>query len=101
MLVDKAVVTRSEIIENLARKQPHLAYADVELAVKTLIEGVSSSLSSGERIEVRGVGCVSLHYRKPRMGRNPKTGEPVSLPGKYVPHFKPGKGLREAVNKGL
>ena len=101
MSSDKVLVTRSEIIENLARKQPHLAYADVELAVKTLIEGVSNSLSSGERVEVRGFGSFSLHYRKPRIGRNPKTGAPVSLPGKYVPHFKLGKGLREAINEWL
>ncbi|MDQ2693800.1 MAG: integration host factor subunit beta [Pseudomonadota bacterium] len=91
-------MTKSELIEILARKQSHLPYKDVESAVKTLIEQMSQSLSSGERIEIRGFGSFSLHFRPPRMGRNPKTGDSVSLPGKYVPHFKPGKELRERVN---
>lgn len=91
-------MTKSELIEVLARKQSHLAYKDVELAVKTLIEQMSQSLSTGERIEIRGFGSFSLHFRPPRMCRNPKTGDAVSLPGKYVPHFKPGKELRERVN---
>jgi len=91
-------MTKSELIEILARKQGHLAYKDVELSVKTLLEHMSQALSSGERIEIRGFGSFSLHYRPPRVGRNPKTGDPVSLPGKYVPHFKPGKELRERVN---
>lgn len=92
-------MTKSELIELLARKQGHLAHKDVELAVKSLIEQMSQSLSSGERIEIRGFGSFSLHYRPPRMGRNPKTGTAVALPGKYVPHFKPGKELRERVNE--
>jgi integration host factor subunit beta len=78
-----------------------LAYKDVELSVKTLLEHMSSALSSGERIEIRGFGSFSLHYRPPRTGRNPKTGDAVELPGKYVPHFKPGKELRERVNESL
>lgn len=92
-------MTKSELIELLARKQGHLAHKDVELAVKSLIEQMSQSLASGERIEIRGFGSFSLHYRPPRMGRNPKTGSAVALPGKYVPHFKPGKELRERVNE--
>ncbi|MEX0607335.1 MAG: integration host factor subunit beta [Halofilum sp. (in: g-proteobacteria)] len=91
-------MTKSELIEALARKQSHLAYRDVELAVKGLLETMSQSLSSGERIEIRGFGSFNLHYRPPRMGRNPKSGSPVVLRGKYVPHFKPGKELRERVN---
>ncbi len=91
-------MTKSELIEALARKQKHLAYRDVELAVKGLLEQMGTSLASGERIEVRGFGSFSLHFRPPRMGRNPKTGAAVALPGKYVPHFKPGKELRERVN---
>lgn len=91
-------MTKSELIEALARKQRHLAYRDVELAVKGLLEQMSNALASGERIEVRGFGSFSLHFRPPRMGRNPKTGAAVALPGKYVPHFKPGKELRERVN---
>lgn len=92
-------MTKSELIELLARKQGHLAHKDVELAVKSLIEQMSQALSSGERIEIRGFGSFSLHHRPPRMGRNPKTGTAVALPGKYVPHFKPGKELRERVNE--
>jgi len=89
---------KSELIERIARKQSHLAYKDVELAVKGLLEQMSNALSSGDRIEIRGFGSFSLHYRPPRSGRNPKTGGSVSLPGKHVPHFKPGKELRERVN---
>jgi len=92
---------KSELIERIARKQNHLAYKDVELAVKSLLEQMSNSLSSGERIEIRGFGSFSLHYRPPRSGRNPKTGDSVSLPGKHVPHFKPGKELRERVNDSM
>jgi integration host factor subunit beta len=91
-------MTKSELIEVLARKQSQLAYRDIELAVKTILEYMSASLSSGERIEIRGFGSFSLHFRPARSGRNPKSGEPVSLPAKYVPHFKPGKELRERVN---
>lgn len=91
-------MTKSELIEALARKQNHLPYKDIENAVKTLLEHMSESLSSGERIEIRGFGSFSLHFRPPRIGRNPKTGDSVSLSGKYVPHFKPGKELRERVN---
>ena len=92
---------KSELIERIARKQSHLAYKDVELAVKSMLEQMSNSLSSGERIEIRGFGSFSLHYRPPRAGRNPKTGGSVSLPGKHVPHFKPGKELRERVNASM
>ncbi len=91
-------MTKSELIEALAQKQPQLAYRDIELAVKTILEYMSASLSTGERIEIRGFGSFSLHFRPARSGRNPKSGEPVSLPAKYVPHFKPGKELRERVN---
>jgi integration host factor subunit beta len=93
-------MTKSELIELIARKQPQLGYKDIELAVKTLLEHMVSALSTGERIEIRGFGNFSLHYRPSRIGRNPKSGEPVSLSTKYVPHFKPGKDLRERVNEG-
>jgi integration host factor subunit beta len=92
-------MTKSELIEKLARKLHQLPPRDVDLAVKTLIEQLVQSLAQGERIEIRGFGSFSLHYRPARIGRNPKTGEPVALPGKYVPHFKPGKELRERVDK--
>jgi integration host factor subunit beta len=93
-------MTKSELIELIARKQPQLGYKDIELVVKTLLEHMVSALSTGERIEIRGFGSFSLHYRPSRIGRNPKSGEPVSLSAKYVPHFKPGKDLRERVNEG-
>ncbi len=93
-------MTKSELIELLARKQSHLAYKDVELAVKSLLEQMSDALAKGQRIEIRGFGSFSLHFRPPRVGRNPKTGESVELKGKYVPHFKPGKELRERVDQG-
>lgn len=92
-------MTKSELIETLARRQTQLAYRDVELAVKTILEHMATTLSNGQRIEIRGFGSFSLHYRPPRVGRNPKSGEPVSLPAKHVPHFKPGKELRERVDK--
>jgi len=94
-------MTKSELIELISAKQTQLSAKDVELAVKTLIEQMSETLAAGERIEIRGFGSFSLHYRAPRIGRNPKTGESVGLSGKYVPHFKPGKELRERVNRGL
>ncbi len=94
-------VTKTELIESLARKQSHLAYRDVELAVKNLLEKMSQTLAVGERIEIRGFGSFSLHFRPPRIGRNPKTGDSVALSGKHVPHFKPGKELRERVNNGI
>lgn len=91
-------MTKSELIEILSQRQAHLKGEDVDLAVKALLEMMGGSLSAGERIEIRGFGSFSLHYRPPRLGRNPKTGESVALPGKYVPHFKPGKELRERVS---
>ena len=94
-------MTKSELIDILSRKQQQLAYKDVELAVKTMLESMANALASGERIEIRGFGSFSLHYRPPRMGRNPKTGEAVALISKHVPHFKPGKELRDRVNEGL
>ncbi|SRR6056297_2732560 len=94
----KGTVTKSELIERIAQRQSQLAYKDVELAVKSILEQMALTLATGKRIEIRGFGSFSLHHRPARVGRNPKTGEPVSLPGKYVPHFKPGKQLRERVD---
>lgn len=91
-------MTKSEIIDILTRKQSHLSSKDVELSIKLLLESMSKTLSSGGRIEIRGFGSFSLHHRTARKGRNPKTGDQVSLPPKFVPHFKPGKELRERVN---
>jgi len=94
-------MTKSELIERLAARQTQLSLKDVELVVKSLLEHMAQSLAQGERIEIRGFGSFSLHYRAPRVGRNPKTGQSVNLEGKYVPHFKPGKELRDRVNASI
>jgi len=91
-------LTKSDLIESMSRNQRHLERKDVELAVKGLLEKMSQELAGGNRIEIRGFGSFSLHFRAARMGRNPKSGDAVPLRGKYVPHFKPGKELRERVN---
>lgn len=96
---NKGIITKSELIEKVSLKQNHLVYKDIELSIKSLIEQMSASLAKGERIEIRGFGSFSLHFRPPRTGRNPKTGDAVSLLGKYVPHFKPGQELRQRVNR--
>ena len=94
-------MTKSELIDRITDSQSQLSSKDVELTVKAILEYMSQALSEGGRIEIRGFGSFSLHYRVPRIGRNPKTGAPVALSGKYVPHFKPGKELRDRVNKSL
>ena len=94
-------MTKSELIDRIAGKQAQLSSKDVELAIKSILEHMSQILSEGGRIEIRGFGSFSLHYRVPRIGRNPKTGSPVALSGKYVPHFKPGKELRDRVNSSI
>ena len=91
-------MTKSELIERITTRYPGLSNKDIEQAVKTILDTMSQALSQGGRIEIRGFGSFSLHFRNPRLGRNPKTGESVQLCGKYVPHFKPGKELREQVN---
>ncbi|HEY5715439.1 MAG TPA: integration host factor subunit beta [Psychromonas sp.] len=91
-------MTKSDLIERLTSKHFQLSVKEVEDSVKETLNLMANSLAQGERIEVRGFGSFSLHYRAPRVGRNPKTGDKVELNGKYVPHFKPGKALRERVN---
>ncbi|HRH80366.1 MAG TPA: integration host factor subunit beta [Thiobacillaceae bacterium] len=91
-------MTKSELIARLAERHPHLVAADAELAVKTILDAMVISLVEGRRIEIRGFGSFSLNYRPPRLGRNPKTGEKVEVAGKYVPHFKAGKELRDRVD---
>ena len=90
-------ITRSDLVKVLSKNQRYLAPKDVEAVVKSLINILSNSLSSGERIEIRGFGSFNLHYHPSRIGRNPRTGESVNIAGKYVPHFKPGKELRKRV----
>ncbi|MBE1288322.1 integration host factor subunit beta [Alteromonas sp. LMIT006] len=91
-------MTKSELIERLMDVSSSMQSRDVEVAVKELLEYMAQTLQRGERIEIRGFGSFSLHYREPRVGRNPKTGQSVQLEGKYVPHFKPGKELRDRVD---
>lgn len=92
-------MTKSELIERLSREQPHLPPRDVEFSVNAVLDHMRRALVAGDRIEIRGFGSIGLRYRMPRTGRNPKTGESVNVPGKYVPHFKPGRLLRERVNQ--
>ncbi|QHS09623.1 integration host factor subunit beta [Sinimarinibacterium sp. NLF-5-8] len=94
-------MTKSELIERLALRQTHLMQKDVELAVKHILDHISNALARDERVEIRGFGSFSLHHRPARMGRNPKTGESVQIPPKQVPHFKPGKEMRERVNASM
>jgi integration host factor subunit beta len=91
-------MTKSELIERLTKQQPDLEGQDVELAVNAVLRHMTERLSAGTRIEIRGFGNFSLRFRSPRIGRNPKTGDPVPLEGKYVLHFKPGKAMRQRVN---
>lgn len=91
-------MTKSELINQLTKSYPELSSRQVEEAVKEIIEQMAQQMAAGGRIEIRGFGSFSLHYRAPREGRNPKTGEKVQLEAKHVPHFKPGKELRERVN---
>ena len=90
-------MTRNELIDRLAAQQPQLTAKDFELAVKLVLETVANALAEGRRVEIRGFGSFSLNHRPPRQGRNPKTGQLVPVPAKSVPHFKPGKDLRERV----
>ena len=99
----KESITRSELVQLLTKafEESELTKSDINMSVREIINHMSATIANGDRIEIRGFGSFSLHYRAPRVGRNPKTGESVSLSGKYVPHFKPGKELRERVNLSL
>ena len=90
-------INKKELIEIIANEQEQLPYKDIELAIKTIIESMIDSLKKGKRIEIRGFGSFSLRYRKSRIGRNPKSGKSVNIDERYVPHFKPGKDLKERV----
>ena len=91
-------MTRSDLVEELAARFPQLTHRDAESAVKTMLDAMSDALVRGHRIEIRGFGSFSVNRRPPRIGRNPRSGESVQIPEKRVPHFKPGKALREAVD---
>ena len=94
-------MTKSQLIERIAREQSHLVEHDVALAVNTMLEHMTAWLAGGGRIEIRGFGSFSLHYRRARMAHNPKTGTPVSIGVRYAPRFKPGMQLRTRVDAGL
>lgn len=91
-------MTRSDLVARLAERFGQLTQRDAEFAVKTILDAMSEALAKGHRIEIRGFGSFALNYRPPRVGRNPKSGEKVQVPEKYVPHFKAGKELRERVD---
>jgi len=91
-------MTKSELIAKLAARYPQLVAKDAEFAVKTILDAMTASLVDGQRIEIRGFGSFGLNYRPPRTGRNPKSGDKVQVPEKFVPHFKAGKELRERVD---
>ncbi len=91
-------MTKSELIAQLAARFPQLVAKDADLAVKMILDEMSAALCRGDRIEIRGFGSFALNYRPPRVGRNPKSGDKVQVPAKYVPHFKAGKELRERVD---
>lgn len=92
-------MTKSELIARLSARFPQLVVKDADESVKVLLDAMSEALARGDRIEIRGFGSFALNYRPPRIGRNPKSGEKVQVPEKYVPHFKPGKELRERVDR--
>lgn len=91
-------MTRSDLIAKLAERYPQLLAKDADLAVKVILDAMAGTLARGGRIEIRGFGSFALNYRPPRIGRNPKSGDKVQVPAKYVPHFKAGKELRERVD---
>jgi integration host factor subunit beta len=93
-------MTKRDLIDEINKRFPHLSHRDSEVIVNAIFDAMVDAMGQGERIEIRGFGSFSLHFRPPRQGRNPKTGEAVALSGKHVPHFKPGKDLRERVNDG-
>lgn len=98
-------MTKSELMARLAEQfvekneSTVLQSKDIEYSVKVLVDTMTRALAKGQRIEIRGFGSFDLNYRPPRKGRNPKTGESVEVPAKHVPHFKPGKELRERVDQ--
>ena len=91
-------MTRSELIERIANKNPHLMLKDVERIVAVVFDKIISSLAAGERVELRGFGAFSIRKRTPRVAKNPRTGEQVQVEERNIPHFKTGKQLHELLN---
>jgi len=94
-------MTRSELIAALASRFPALLARDAEIATKEILDAIGNALVNGDRVEIRGFGSFGLNHRTPRTGRNPKSGESVRVPEKYVPHFKSGKEMRERVENSV
>ena len=86
-------MTRSDLIATLSERFPNLTSKDAEIAVKEILDAIALALTRGDRVEIRGFGSFGLNFRPARRGRNPKTGESVAVPAKYVPHFKAGKKM--------
>jgi integration host factor, beta subunit len=93
-------MTKSELIQRLAEKNPHLYLRDVEKIVDTIFDEITDALAQGDRVELRGFGAFSVKHREARQGRNPRTGESVHVEAKRLPFFKTGKALREKLNEG-
>ena len=91
-------MTKSELIQRLAERNPHLYLRDVEKIVETIFDEITDALANGDRIELRGFGAFSVKHRDARIGRNPRTGEAVQVEAKRLPFFKTGKELRERLN---
>ena len=92
-------MTRSDLVDQLAERFAQLTHRDAELAVKTILDALSEALENSHRVEIRGFGSFSVSHRPARIGRNPRSGEQVVVPEKRMPHFKPGKSLRELVDR--
>lgn len=97
--MDSRFMNRSELIGQLSVKYPQLTITDVDIAVRLILDEISATLANDGRVEIRGFGSFVVHHLGPRLGRNPKSGESVTIPAKYVPHFRVGKELRERVNR--
>ncbi len=91
-------MTKSELIEIVSNRQDQITRYEAEVVINSVFQAISDALANGNRVELRGFGSFSIRERRDRMGRNPKTGESVYVPSKLVPHFKPGKELRERVD---
>ena len=94
----KPSITKADLVDRLAGRFPALTHGDAQAAADVILSAIRDSLARGDRVEIRGFGCFALNYRQPKTGRNPKTGEKVQVPAKEVPHFKPGKEMRERVD---
>lgn len=91
-------MTKSELVQRLAERNPHLYLRDIERIVDTVFDEMTNALAKGDRVELRGFGAFSVKHREPRVGRNPRTGDQVKVPAKRLPFFKTGKALRDRLN---